>query len=40
MIRGCGRCGRVANMINGEEKRKVQGAERPGCGHDDLLVCS
>ena len=32
MIRGCGRCGRVANMINGEEKRKVQGAERQVVG--------
>lgn len=40
MIRGCGRCGRMANMIDGEGKRKVRGTERLGCGHDDPLVCS
>ena len=38
MIRGCGRCGRMADMINGEGK--VRGTERLGCGHDDPLVCS
>lgn len=38
MIRGCGRCGRMADMINGGGKSS--GTERLGCGHDDPLACS
>ena len=32
MIRGCGRCGRMVNMVNGEEKRKFKELKGQGVG--------